>query len=215
MSQTLLVADAPLASPLPPVARSSAKRLLDAGVAGAALLMLAPLLALISLAIWLQDGGAVLFRQRRTGLGGRPFVILKFRSMWVAEDGPGLRQAQRGDDRITPVGRVLRALSLDELPQLINVLRGDMSLVGPRPHALGHDVAWGAAVAGYADRFRARPGLTGEAQVLGLRGEVTGLEAVRARIAADNRYIETWSLGRDISILLRTIPLIFNDPRAY
>ncbi|WP_374471245.1 sugar transferase [Phenylobacterium sp.] len=197
------------------VARSAVKRGFDIVVASAALLILAPLLILITGLVRLEDGGPALFRQRRTGLGGAAFVILKFRSMTVAEDGADIQQARRGDQRVTRIGATLRRLSLDELPQLINVLRGDMSLVGPRPHALSHDTRWSRAIPDYALRFRARPGLTGYAQVQGLRGEVRDLDEVRARIAADNAYIDRWSLRLELSILLRTVPLLFFDPRAY
>jgi putative colanic acid biosynthesis UDP-glucose lipid carrier transferase len=140
---------------------------------------------------------------------------MKFRSMRVLEDGADLEQATRNDRRITRVGAVIRALSIDELPQLVNVLKGDMSLVGPRPHAVGHDVRWAQSVPGYGRRFRTRPGLTGYAQICGLRGEVLHLAQIRDRVAADNHYIENWSLAFDLAIMLRTIPLLFADPRAY
>jgi putative colanic acid biosynthesis UDP-glucose lipid carrier transferase len=196
-------------------ARSCAKRTLDLVVAWAALTLLAPLLLLVAIAIKLESRGPVLFRQRRSGLRGKPFSILKFRSMGVLEDASDLQQATRHDSRITRVGAVIRALSIDELPQLLNIVKGDMSLVGPRPHALGHDEVWARSVPGYASRFRARPGLTGYAQVQGLRGEVRELEQIAARVEADNHYVENWSLRFDLSIMLRTIPLLFNDPRAY
>jgi lipopolysaccharide/colanic/teichoic acid biosynthesis glycosyltransferase len=157
----------------------------------------------------------VLFRQQRTGLNGRAFRIYKFRTMRVAEDGPAVEQARRDDARVTRLGRMLRKLSLDELPQLINVLKGEMSLVGPRPHAVCHDEAWARTIPGYADRFRARPGLTGYAQVRGLRGEVTGPEAIRDRVHADLAYIEDWSLWRDLAVIVKTVPLVFNDAAAY
>jgi lipopolysaccharide/colanic/teichoic acid biosynthesis glycosyltransferase len=196
-------------------ADSPSKRLLDIGVAALALLLLAPLLVLVAIAVRLDSRGPALFRQRRTGLNARPFEILKFRSMRVQEDGDDVRQATRSDSRVTRVGAVIRALSIDELPQLINILRGDMSLVGPRPHALSHDELWARSVSGYARRFRARPGLTGFAQVKGLRGEVRTLDDVRARIDADNNYIDGWSFGLDLAIILRTVPLLFHDPQAY
>lgn len=201
------------------VTESSAKRILDVAVAMFALLLLAPLLTLVALAIVIEDGGPVLFRQRRTGLHGRVFTVLKFRSMAVTEDGAGhggeVRQASRWDARVTRVGAVIRALSIDELPQLCNVLRGDMSLVGPRPHALGHDEAWGGAVPAYRQRFRARPGLTGYAQVCGHRGEVRDIGDIVRRVEADNYYIDNWSLKLELQIVLRTIPLLFHDPKAY
>jgi putative colanic acid biosynthesis UDP-glucose lipid carrier transferase len=197
------------------VARSRAKRGIDLTLAWLALAFLGPLLGLIALAIWLEDRQSVLFRQQRTGLQGRAFRIYKFRTMTVAEDGAQVRQATKGDQRVTRVGAVLRVLSLDELPQLLNVIRGDMSLVGPRPHALAHDAAWEILAPGYRARFRTRPGLTGYAQVQGYRGEVRCSEDIARRIAADNHYIENWCLRLELSILLRTIPLVFHDPRAY
>jgi putative colanic acid biosynthesis UDP-glucose lipid carrier transferase len=199
----------------PVVARSRLKRAFDVAMASSALAFLAPLLVLLALAIWLEDRQPVLFSQRRTGLNGRPFRIYKFRTMSVVEDGAHLRQATRGDQRITRVGAILRTLSLDELPQLVNVVRGEMSLVGPRPHALAHDDAWKAAVPGYGARFRARPGLTGYAQVNGFRGEVRANADIVGRIEADNYYIENWSVALELLILLRTVPLLFHDPRAY
>jgi putative colanic acid biosynthesis UDP-glucose lipid carrier transferase len=210
----LLGASAAGARP-PPVASSRAKRAMDVTLASAALLLFLPLLVLIAVCVRMESPGAMLFRQQRTGLNGRPFRIYKFRTMRVAEDGPGIVQARRDDTRVTHVGRVLRKLSLDELPQLINVVKGDMSLVGPRPHALCHDEAWSRALPQYADRFRARPGLTGYAQVLGFRGEVTGLDSIGNRVAADNAYIERWSLMEDVRLIAMTVPLIFHDAAAY
>ncbi|HKR88666.1 MAG TPA: sugar transferase [Phenylobacterium sp.] len=191
------------------------KRILDVVVALFALILLAPLLALVAAAIAVEDGGPVLFRQQRTGLHGRVFTVLKFRSMSVAEDRGEVRQASRWDERVTRVGAVMRALSIDELPQLCNVLRGDMSLVGPRPHALRHDEAWGRAVPAYRHRFRTRPGLTGYAQVQGRRGEIRDIGDIVRRTEADNDYIDNWSLKLELQIILRTIPLLFHDPNAY
>lgn len=198
------------------VSASKAKRRLDVVAALAAILVLAPLLLLVSLAIVAEDGGPILFRQRRTGLNGRVFSICKFRSMSVADDSGGeVRQAVRDDHRTTRVGRLIRKLSIDELPQLLNVLKGDMSIVGPRPHAVAHDTSWGQIVPFYAERFAARPGLTGYAQICGLRGEVQQPDQIFDRISADIYYIDTWSLSLDVHILLRTMPLLFNDPCAY
>ena len=197
------------------VALSRRKRLFDILVAGLALLAFLPLLVLIGTAIWMESQGPVLFRQQRTGLNGRPFRIYKFRTMTVTEDGDGVRQASRGDARVTPLGGLLRKLSLDELPQLLNVLKGEMSIVGPRPHALSHDVQWSRRVEGYAGRFRARPGLTGEAQVLGFRGEVANDEGLIQRINADNAYIDGWTFRRDLGLVARTIPLLFGDEQAF
>lgn len=211
----VVVVDAVEAACAPlPVATSRRKRALDVVGAALALLLFAPLLCLTALVIWLDGGGPVLFRQRRTGLGGRTFEILKFRTMSVAETGEQAQQATRGDCRVTPLGRVLRRLSIDELPQLINVLRGEMSLVGPRPHAVGHDHLWSVAVAGYQDRFRAKPGLTGLAQVLGYRGVVSSIACIEKRVAADNAYVDSWSFGGDLLLILRTIPVLFGDDAA-
>lgn len=197
------------------VALSRRKRAFDVLVAGLALMAFLPLLVLIGTAIWMESEGPILFRQQRTGLNGRPFRIYKFRTMRVLEDGADLRQAVRGDSRVTPLGALLRRLSLDELPQLLNVLKGEMSIVGPRPHALGHDIQWSRRVPGYADRFRARPGLTGQAQVMGFRGEVANDEGLLKRIEADNAYIDGWSFRRDLALVARTAPLLFGDERAF
>jgi len=195
-------------------ARSWRKRALDLTISGAALALFLPLLCVIALAIWLDGGGPIFFRQQRTGLYGRPFTILKFRTMRVHHD-PGATQARRGDPRITRVGRILRKLSFDELPQLINVLKGDMSLVGPRPHAMCHDAEWSRRIADYRKRFDTRPGLTGLAQVRGFRGEIHDDEGLRKRIAADREYIETWSFTSDLALLLKTAPLVLADANAY
>jgi putative colanic acid biosynthesis UDP-glucose lipid carrier transferase len=199
----------------PQAAASVAKRAVDIAGAGLLLLLFLPLLLCIALAIRIESGGPVIFKQRRTGHLGRTFTIYKFRTMTVAEDNAEVRQATRNDARVTPLGALLRKLSLDELPQFINVLVGDMSLVGPRPHALAHDSYYGELIPTYADRFRTRPGLTGLAQVNGLRGEIQDLRCMRDRITADNLYIDSWSLGLDIAILAKTATIIFHDPQAY
>ena len=183
--------------------------------ASIALLVFLPLLMCIALAIRLESGGPVIFKQRRTGHNGRIFTIYKFRTMTVAEDCDNVRQATRNDSRVTEVGALLRKLSLDELPQFLNILNGDMSIVGPRPHALAHDNHFGEQIPTYADRFRAKPGLTGLAQVNGLRGEINDLRCMTDRIAADNLYIESWSIGLDVAILGKTALIIFSDPQAY
>ncbi len=197
------------------VATSRRKRAFDVMGSLAALLLFLPLLLTIALLVRLESSGPALFRQRRTGLNGQIFTVFKFRTMTVAEDGDTVRQATRGDARITRLGAILRKLSLDELPQLLNVLRGEMSLIGPRPHAVAHDETWGKLAPGYDRRFRARPGLTGYAAVCGFRGEVRELQAIIDRVDADNEYIDTWSFGLDMKIVWRTIPLIFSDTRAY
>jgi len=159
--------------------------------------------------------GPIIFRQHRTGLGGQPFELLKFRTMRVTEDGETIRHAMRGDSRVTRVGAILRATSVDELPQLINVLRGNMSLVGPRPHALAHDRHYGALIHGYAKRFLVKPGMTGLAQIRGLRGEIHELYSMERRVRADREYIASWSLACDLRIILLTLPRMLSDPHAY
>ena len=190
--------------PIPGAVESAPKRALDVTAAALLILLLSPLLALVSLAILLDSRGPLVFAQRRTGLNGKTFAILKFRSMHVLEDGADVKQAVRGDARITRVGRVIRKLSLDELPQLFNVLAGDMSLVGPRPHAVAHDEYYGAAIANYAVRQQVKPGITGWAQVNGARGATPTLESMQARVDLDAWYVEHTRLALDLLILART-----------
>jgi putative colanic acid biosynthesis UDP-glucose lipid carrier transferase len=198
-----------------PVAQDPLKRALDIVVAGGALLFFAPLLTLVAILIKLESRGPVLFRQARGGLNGQAFTIFKFRSMRVQENGDKVVQAKRDDDRITTLGRILRKTSIDELPQLLNVLKGDMSIVGPRPHALAHDDQYGALIANYHLRFRARPGLTGLAQIKGLRGGTSAVEAMAARVDADNDYIDEWSIWSDVRILALTLPHLLLAENAY
>jgi lipopolysaccharide/colanic/teichoic acid biosynthesis glycosyltransferase len=212
--------DEPAALPVDPayacdVASSPAKRAIDITGALFALLLFLPLLCCIALAVRFESSGPIIFKQRRTGHRGRIFTIYKFRTMTVTEDCADVRQATRNDKRVTEVGALLRKLSLDELPQFFNILKGDMSIVGPRPHALAHDDHYGGLIPTYADRFRTKPGLTGLAQVNGLRGEIQHLHSMRDRIAADNLYIDSWSFGLDIAILAKTGLIIFRDPQAY
>ena len=197
------------------VSESWGKRALDIFGAALAILVFLPLLCCIALAVRMESRGPVIFKQRRTGHQGRIFTIYKFRTMTVTEDCGDVRQATRNDARVTAIGGLLRKLSLDELPQFLNILKGDMSIVGPRPHALAHDDFYGERIPTYADRFRTKPGLTGLAQVNGLRGEIQDLRCMRDRIAADNLYIESWSLGLDVAILAKTALIIFRDPQAY
>jgi putative colanic acid biosynthesis UDP-glucose lipid carrier transferase len=201
-------------NPTPVVGASFAKRMFDLVVALALLLFFAPLMAAIAIAVKVTSRGPALFKQRRTGLGGRVFHIYKFRTMTVMEDAD-IQAACRGDPRVTPTGAILRRSSLDEIPQLFNVIRGDMSLVGPRPHAVAHDEIYAAVLPEYVDRFRARPGLTGLAQVNGHRGEMRTLDSLKARVTADNRYIAQWSLLLDLQILASTSMRIWTDGRAY
>lgn len=191
------------------------KRAFDFTAALFAILMLAPAFLAVAAAVAMETRGPIFFRQRRTGLGGRIFVILKFRTMSVVEDGEVIAHASRNDSRVTRVGAVLRETSLDELPQLINILRGDMSFVGPRPHALAHDQYYGALIPSYAGRFAVRPGLTGLAQSRGLRGEIHQLDCMARRVAADAEYADSWSFRGDFMIMLDTVPQLVRRVNAY
>ena len=184
------------------------KRLLDYVVAVLGLICVAPLLGLVAIAIKLDSPGPVFFRQRRYGQNNRVFRIVKFRTMMVVEDGTDVKQAERDDHRVTRVGRFLRRTSIDELPQLLNVLTGEMSIVGPRPHALAHDRRFEAELDLFSRRRRVRPGLTGWAQVHGFRGETTS-EHIRSRMQHDLYYIENWSVWLDIEIITRTVFVLF------
>jgi len=161
-------------------------------------------MALIALAIKLEGPGPVLFRQKRGGLNHSVFQVLKFRTMRVMEEGAAVTQATRNDTRVTRVGRFLRKTSLDELPQLVNIVLGDMSLVGPRPHALVHDEHYGEMLERYANRHQVKPGLTGWAQVNGFRGETLNPDDMRRRVEYDLEYIDHWSLLFDLKILAVT-----------
>jgi putative colanic acid biosynthesis UDP-glucose lipid carrier transferase len=196
------------------IARSWAKRGLDLILAAALLAVLSPVLLLLALAIRLDSPGPSLFLQRRTGLNGQIFTIWKFRTMACAGGGLGGWTA-RGDSRITLLGRTLRRFSVDELPQLVNVIRGDMALVGPRPHPVDLDEAYQGHVDGYTRRFLTRPGLTGLAQVRDHRGTVDSLEEMTSRVAADLDYIERWSIWLDLAILARTVPHVLRTRNAY
>ena len=181
------------------------KTLLDYTLAGAGLLILSPLFAAVAIAIKIDSPGPVFFRQRRYGRNNRIFRIFKFRTMAVTEDGRDVRQAQKHDVRVTRVGRFLRRTSIDELPQLLNVLTGDMSLVGPRPHALVHDDQFEQQLDQFSRRRRVRPGLTGWAQVHGFRGETRTEGDIRGRMQHDLYYIDNWSIWLDIEIMTRTV----------
>lgn len=192
----------------------AAKRMLDIAVASVALLSLSPLFAATAFAVKLGSPGPVIFRQRRHGFDRHGFEIWKFRTMTVMENGSAIVQARRGDKRVTKVGRVLRRFSIDELPQLWNVLKGDMSLVGPRPHAIAHDDAYSQIIGDYSRRHHVKPGMTGWAQVHGYRGETARPEQMEARIEYDLWYINNWSLWLDVRILVWTAFEIFRA-RAY
>lgn len=191
-----------------------AKRLEDLALASFILIATAPLWPVIALAIKLDSRGPVLFRQARRGRHQSVIGIWKFRTMTYIETGAGVRQAVAGDVRVTRVGRLLRRTSLDELPQLLNVLAGDMSLVGPRPHALVHDQEFSRALELYPDRHQMRPGMTGLAQVSGLRGPTSKPGTIEARVEADFAYIQNWSIWLDLKILARTFTAVVRGENA-
>lgn len=193
------------------VLQMSVKRLFDIVVASAALIALSGLFAVVAALIKLDSPGPVFFRQRRLGYNQREFRIYKFRTMTAQDDGDHVRQATRDDARITWIGRYLRRYNIDELPQLINVLRGEMSIVGPRPHAIAHDKLFETRIEMYPRRLNVRPGITGWAQVQGLRGVTDTDDKMAARVAQDLYYIDNWSLGFDLYIMALTVL----SPRAY
>jgi putative colanic acid biosysnthesis UDP-glucose lipid carrier transferase len=192
-----------------------AKRCIDVLFAGIALTVLVPLLAAVAVAIKIDSPGPILFRQKRCGFNGRCFQIRKFRTMSVLEDGPSIEQAHSADKRVTRLGTWLRRTSIDELPQLVNVLDGSMSLVGPRPHALAHDNQFDKIARNYAFRRRVKPGLTGWAQVNGCRGPTPTLASIERRVEYDLWYIDNWSLRLDFAILLQTPVEILRGHNAY
>lgn len=195
--------------------RGIAKRLTDIVVAGTALVLLSPLLLAIAVGIRLDSAGPVIFRQKRYGLDGKAIVIYKFRTMSVTEDGEcNYTQVSRNDFRVTAIGALLRKLSFDELPQLLNVLEGSMSIVGPRPHAVAVNEQYRRLIPGYMVRHKVKPGITGWAQVNGYRGG-DDLGSMTKRIELDMEYLRHWSLGLDILILLRTTLMVLTDKRAY
>jgi putative colanic acid biosysnthesis UDP-glucose lipid carrier transferase len=180
------------------------KRACDLALAAAILVLAAPLMAAIGIAIRLGSPGPVLFKQRRYGLDGREILVYKFRTMTCLEDGDVIRQATPGDPRVTRLGAFLRQFSLDELPQFVNVLQGRMSVVGPRPHAVAHNELYRKLIRGYMIRHKVRPGITGLAQVRGLRGETDSIDKMKARIECDLEYLRRWSLWLDLRIVLKT-----------
>jgi putative colanic acid biosynthesis UDP-glucose lipid carrier transferase len=191
------------------------KRLLDLALASVALLLTWPLMLLLAIVVRLSSPGPIIFKQRRHGLHGEEIVVYKYRTMTVCEDAERVAQAVRDDKRITSVGRVLRRASLDELPQIFNVLRGTMSFVGPRPHALTHNEQYRRVISGYMIRHKIRPGITGWAQINGYRGETDTLEKMRRRVACDIEYLKNWSIWLDVKIVVRTILMVFDDRNAY
>jgi putative colanic acid biosysnthesis UDP-glucose lipid carrier transferase len=195
--------------------QSALKRLLDICLASLALIVLSPIMLLIALGVRLTSPGPALFKQKRHGFNGDEIKIYKFRSMRVMEDGETVTQAKRNDSRVTPFGAFLRRTSLDELPQFINVLQGRMSIVGPRPHAIAHNDEYRKLIGGYMLRHKVKPGITGWAQVNGLRGETDSLHKMRQRVEYDLYYLKHWSLGLDLQIILRTALVFFKTKDVY
>jgi putative colanic acid biosynthesis UDP-glucose lipid carrier transferase len=191
------------------------KRVTDLALASLILLLLLPLLLLIAIAVKLSSPGPIIFKQRRYGLNGDEIVVYKFRSMQVCEDDGDIQQATKLDPRLTSIGGFLRKTSLDELPQFINVLQGRMSIVGPRPHAVAHNEMYRKLIPGYMLRHKVKPGITGWAQVNGLRGETETLEKMAARVQYDLNYMRKWSLSFDLMIIAKTVWLVFKDAKAY
>jgi len=196
------------------VAQLFVKRTMDVIMASFALVFFLPILVLTAVAIKLDSPGPVIFRQARTGFNGKRFVILKFRTMTVQEDGANVVQATPYDSRVTKIGRLLRESSIDELPQLWNVLKGDMSLIGPRPHALAHDNYFETVLRDYAFRHNVKPGITGWAQCNGARGPTPTIEHVAERVKLDLWYITNWSLWLDLLILVKTTFEVFRRRNA-
>jgi putative colanic acid biosynthesis UDP-glucose lipid carrier transferase len=201
----------------PPLSRMErvVKRAMDIALASVALLGIWPLLAMVAILIKLDSPGPVIFAQKRVGENGKIFRIFKFRSMRVMDDGDVVKQACRNDDRVTLIGRWLRSTSIDELPQLFNILKGDMSVVGPRPHAVAHDNKYRTVVPDYTMRHRMKPGLTGLAQVTGYRGETSTCDLMAKRVEFDLWYISNWSLWLDLTIIVRTVFALRHTSKVY
>jgi exopolysaccharide biosynthesis polyprenyl glycosylphosphotransferase len=201
---------APLSS-----AERSAKRIMDLAIAVPALMFFAPVMLLTAIAIKLDSSGPIIFKQYRKGFNGKPFVMFKFRTMTVQENGDSVVQARRADPRVTPIGALLRSSSIDELPQLLNVLIGNMSLIGPRPHALAHDTYFEKVLGEYAFRHHVKPGMTGWAQCNGARGPTPTLDHIAERVKLDLWYVNNWSLWFDIQILIKTFFEVMRKRNAY
>lgn len=191
------------------------KRMEDIIFGSIILTLISPVLLGIALAVKLTSKGSILFKQTRYGLKGEKILVWKFRTMTVCEDGDNVRQAQKNDDRFTPIGRFLRRTSLDELPQFINVLQGRMSIVGPRPHAVAHNEQYRSLIPGYMLRHMIKPGITGWAQINGWRGETNTIYKMKKRVEFDLEYMREWSLSLDLKIIFLTITRSFIDKNAY
>lgn len=194
---------------------SMIKRTSDIVLGLAILLMLVPVMLAIAVAVRATSPGPVIFRQRRYGLYGEEIIVYKFRSMTATDDGKTIVQASKNDSRVTPIGAFLRRSSLDELPQFINVLQGRMSIVGPRPHAVAHNEQYRKLIKGYMLRHKVKPGITGWAQVNGMRGETQTLEKMEARIQYDLDYLRNWSLWLDLWIILKTVKVVLTRENAH
>jgi undecaprenyl-phosphate galactose phosphotransferase/putative colanic acid biosynthesis UDP-glucose lipid carrier transferase len=191
------------------------KRAFDITFSSLALVLLAPTMLIAAIVIKLDSRGPVFFSQLRNGFNTKEFWIFKFRTMTVMEQGPEVKQAARNDKRVTRVGRWLRRTSIDELPQFLNVLRGEMSLVGPRPHATVHNNEYEKLIWKYAFRHHVKPGITGWAQIHGLRGETATVDVMEKRVELDLWYINNWSLWLDIKILMKTFAAVIGQKEAY
>jgi putative colanic acid biosynthesis UDP-glucose lipid carrier transferase len=191
------------------------KRISDIVLASIILVLISPILLVLAIGVKLSSPGPVIFAQRRNGLDGEEIIVYKFRSMRTQDNGPVVKQATKGDPRITPFGAFIRKTSLDELPQFINVLQGRMSIVGPRPHAVAHNEQYRELIKAYMVRHKVKPGITGWAQVNGLRGETDTIDKMKARVEYDLEYLRNWSLALDLQIILRTVRLVVFDRHAY
>ncbi len=191
-----------------------ATRVFDLSVCTLAFLLLLPVFVVVALTIKFDSRGGIFYRQQRHGLNGRTFEIFKFRTM-RSESGEIFSQCVSGDPRVTGIGKFLRRTSIDELPQLLNIIKGNMSIVGPRPHAVEHDEEFAKLLPNYLERYRVKPGLTGLAQIRGLRGPTPTIKAMAQRVAADLEYVQTKSLAGDLAIILHTVPLVISTINAH
>jgi putative colanic acid biosysnthesis UDP-glucose lipid carrier transferase len=192
-----------------------AKRISDIILATIILILISPILLAIAIGVKLSSPGPAIFKQKRNGLDGSEITVYKFRSMRSMDNGPVVAQATKDDPRITRFGAFLRKTSLDELPQFFNVLQGRMSIVGPRPHAVAHNELYRELISAYMVRHKVKPGITGWAQVNGLRGETETVEKMKARVEYDLEYLRNWSIGLDLQIIVRTLRVLVHDPKAY
>jgi putative colanic acid biosynthesis UDP-glucose lipid carrier transferase len=191
------------------------KRVSDIVLSSVILLLIAPVMLAVAIGVKISSPGAIIFRQRRNGLDGEEIIVYKFRSMRAEEDGKDIKQATKHDPRVTRFGAFIRRSSLDELPQFINVLQGRMSIVGPRPHAVAHNEEYRQLIKAYMVRHKVKPGITGWAQVNGLRGETDTIEKMKARVEYDLEYLRNWSLALDLQIIVRTAGLVIFDRHAF